>query len=65
MVKNRMLRKTHQCKRQEVPGGWTKTHSTELHLLNSSQNIQLINSRKIRLAGHVEHMGERKGAYRN
>jgi hypothetical protein len=42
-----------------------RLHSEELHNLYSSPIIILvINSRRLRWARHVVHMGERRGAYR-
>jgi hypothetical protein len=40
-------------------------HNDDLHDLYSSRNIvRVIKSRRMRWAGHVARMGERKGAYR-
>ena len=40
-------------------------HNEELNDLYSSHNIvQVIKSRRMRWAGHVERMGERRGIYR-
>jgi hypothetical protein len=37
--------------------GWRKLHNEELHNLYSSPNIiRMIESRRMRWAGHVEHM---------
>jgi hypothetical protein len=42
-----------------------KLHNDDLHDLYSSPNIvRVIKSRRMRWAGHVARMGERKGAYR-
>ena len=42
-----------------------KLHNEELNDLFSSPNIvQVIKSRRMRWAGHVARMGERRGAYR-
>jgi hypothetical protein len=39
-------------------------HNEELHNLYSSPNInRMIKSRRIRLAGHVERIGEKRNAY--
>ena len=51
-------------KRDEVTGEWRKLHNEELNDLHSSANIvQVIKSRRIRWAGHVASMGERRGVY--
>ena len=44
---------------------WRRLHNEELYALYSSpNNIRVIRSRRLRLAGHVARMGERRGAYR-
>jgi len=44
---------------------WRKVHNEELNDLYSSPNIvRVIKSRRMRWAGHVARMGERKGVYR-
>jgi hypothetical protein len=49
---------------REEGGLWRKLHN-ELHSLYSSPNIvRVIKSRRMRWAGHVARMGERKGVYR-
>jgi hypothetical protein len=51
-------------KRDEVIRDWRKLHN-ELHSLYSSPNIiRMMKSRRMRWAGHVAHMGERRNAYR-
>jgi hypothetical protein len=61
---NRVLRKIFGPKREEDES-WRKLHNDELHSLCSSPNIvRVINSGRIRWAGHVARMGERRGAYR-
>jgi hypothetical protein len=48
-----------------VTGGWRKLHNEEIHKLYSSPNIiRMINSRRMRGAGHVARMGEKRNAYR-
>jgi hypothetical protein len=48
-----------------VTGGWRKLHNEELHDLHSSPSIiRIIKSRKVRFAGHVERMGEKRNTYR-
>jgi hypothetical protein len=52
-------------KRDKVMGKWRRLHNKELYALYSSPNIIRVNkSRRLRWAGHVERMGERRGAYR-
>jgi hypothetical protein len=48
-----------------VTGEWRKLHNEELHNLYSSPNlIRTIKSRRMRWAGHVARMGEKRNAYR-
>jgi hypothetical protein len=48
-----------------VTGKWRRLHNMELYVLYSSPNIiWAIKSRRLRWAGHVARMGERRGAYR-
>jgi hypothetical protein len=48
-----------------VRGDWSKLHNEELHNLYSSPNIiRMIKSRRMRWAGHVARMGEKRNAYR-
>jgi hypothetical protein len=52
-------------RRDEVTGEWRRLHNEELIDLYSSPNIVwVIKSRRMRWAGHVARMGERRGAYR-
>jgi len=49
-------------RRDEVRGEWRRLHNEELNDLYSSPNIvRVIKSRRMRWAGHVAHMGEKKG----
>ena len=60
-----MLRRIFGPKRDEVTGKRRKLHNEELNDLYSSPNIVRVNkSRRMRWAGHVAHMRERRGAYR-
>jgi hypothetical protein len=46
-------------------GEWRKLHNEELHDLYSSRSIaRVIKSRRMRWAGHVARMGERRGVYK-
>jgi hypothetical protein len=61
----RVLRRIFGPKRDEVTGGWRKVHNEELHNLYSSPSIiRVIKSRRLRWAGHVARMGEKRNAYR-
>jgi hypothetical protein len=52
-------------KRDEVVGDWSKLHNEELHNLYCSPSIiRIIKSRRMRWAGHVACMGEKRNAYR-
>jgi hypothetical protein len=52
-------------KRDEVAGGSRKLHNETLHNLNSSPSIiRMIKSRKMRWAGNVARLGEKRNAYR-
>jgi hypothetical protein len=64
VFENRVLRRIFGHKRKE-DGSWRKLHNDELHNLNSSPNIvRVIKARRVRWAGHVARMGERRGVYR-
>ena len=48
-----------------MTGEWRKLHNEEPNDLHSSPNIvRVIKSRRMRRAGHVARMGERRGVYR-
>jgi hypothetical protein len=52
-------------KRVAVTGGWRKLHDEELHNLYSSTSIiRIIKSRRMRWAGHVARMGEKRNVHR-
>jgi hypothetical protein len=62
---NKVLRRIFGPKRDEVTGEWRRLHNKELYALFSSPNIiRVMKSRRLRWAGHVARMGERRGAYR-
>jgi hypothetical protein len=62
---NKVLRRILGPKTDEVTGEWRRLHNKELYALYSSPNIiRVIKSRRLRCAGHVARMGERRGAYR-
>jgi hypothetical protein len=65
VFENRVLRRIFGPKRDKVTGEWSKLHNEELHDLYSSPNlVRVINSRCMRLAGHVARMGEGRGVCR-
>jgi hypothetical protein len=65
VFENRVLRRIFGSKRDELTGEWRRLHNEELNDLYSSPTIILVlKSRRMRWAGHVVCMGERRGAYR-
>jgi hypothetical protein len=65
VFENRVLRRIFGPKRDEVTGEWRKLNNEELHELYSSPStIRIIKSRRMRRAGHVARMGEKRNAYR-
>jgi hypothetical protein len=66
VFENRVLRKIFGQKREEVTGEWRKLNNKVLRDLYSLPSIiRIMNSRRrMRLAGHVELMGEKRNAYR-
>ena len=62
---NGELRGIFGPKWDEVTGEWRKLHNEELNYLYWLLNIvHVMKSRRMRLAGHVAHMGEWGGIYR-
>jgi hypothetical protein len=61
VFENRVLRRIFQLKRDEVMGGWRELHNEELTDLYYSPSITLIiKSMRMRWAGHVARMGEKR-----
>jgi hypothetical protein len=60
VFENRVLR-IFGPKRDEMTGGWRKLHNEELHNLYPSPSIK---STRMRLAGQVAQMEEKRNAYR-
>jgi hypothetical protein len=64
VFENRVLRKDFEPKRDEVTE-WRKLHNKELNDLYCSPNVfWAIKSRRMRWAGHVASIGERRGVNR-
>jgi len=65
VFENRVSRRIFGPKRAEVTGEWRQLLNEELNDLYSSPIIlQVIKLRRMRWAGHVVHMSERRGIYR-
>jgi hypothetical protein len=65
VFENRVLRRIFGPKRDGVTGGWRKLYNEELHNLYSLPSIiRIIKSRRMRWAGHVARMGEKRNMYR-
>jgi hypothetical protein len=65
VFENRVLRRVFGPERDEVTGEWRKLHNEELRDLYCSPSIiRIIKSWRMRLAGHVARMGEKRNAYR-
>jgi hypothetical protein len=61
VFENRMLRRTFGPKRDEVTGRRRKLHNEELYDLYCSPSIiRMIKPRRMRWAGHVARMGEKR-----
>jgi hypothetical protein len=60
-----VLRRIFEPKRDEVTGGWGKLLNEEVHNLYSSPSIiRMIKSRRMRWAGHVARIVEKRNACR-
>jgi len=64
VFENMVLGRIYGPRRDEVTGECRRLHNEELNDLYSSPNIvRVIKLRRMRLAGHVAHMGEERGVY--
>jgi hypothetical protein len=62
VFENRVLRRIFGPKRDEATGEWRILHNEELNDPYLSPNIiRVIKSRRMRWAGHVACMGEKRG----
>ena len=64
LFENRMLRRIFGPKRDEVTREWRKLHNEELNDQYCSPNIVWVINLRMRWAGHVARMGERRDVYR-
>ena len=65
VFENRVLKRIFGPNRHEITGEWGKLHNEELNDLHCSPNIfRVIKSIRMRWAGYVARMGERRGVYR-
>jgi hypothetical protein len=65
VFENGVLRRIFRPQGEEMIGGWGKLHNEELHNLYCSRSIiRMMKSRRMRWAGHVSRMGEKRNAYR-
>jgi hypothetical protein len=65
MFEKMVLRRIFGTKKNEVTIGWRKLHNAELHNLYSSSSIIItIKSRRMRSAGYVARIEEKRNAYR-
>jgi hypothetical protein len=64
VFEKRVLRRIFGPKKDGETGGWRKLHNEELHNLYPSPSIiRIIKSRRMRWAGHVARMGEKRSMY--
>jgi hypothetical protein len=65
VFENSVLREIFGPKRDQVTREWIKLHNEELYELYSAPNlVWVIKSRRMRWAGHVAHMGQKRGEYK-
>jgi hypothetical protein len=65
VFENRVLRRIFGPKADEVTKSWRKLHIEEFHNFYSSPSIiRMMKSRRMRWAGHVGRMRDKRDAYR-
>jgi hypothetical protein len=64
VFENRVLRRMFAFRRDELKSEWGKQHNEEPKVLYSLNIFRVIKIRRMRWAGHVARMGERRGIYR-
>jgi hypothetical protein len=63
VFENSVLRRIFRPKRDELTGEWRKLHEELSDLYSLPNIVRVIKSKKMRLAGYVARMGDRRGAY--
>ena len=64
MFENMVLWRIFRLKRDELTVEWIKLHNEELNDLYCSLNIiRVVKSKRMRWAGNLARMGERRGIY--
>jgi hypothetical protein len=61
VFENWVLRRIFGPKRDEITGEWRKLHDEPYDLYSSPSVVRVIKSRRMRWAGHVARMGNRRG----
>ena len=64
MFENGVLRRIFGAKRDEVTGEWRKQYEEINDLYSPPNVVRVITSRRMRWAGHVARMGERRSEYK-
>ena len=64
MFEKRVLRRIFGHKRDGVAKAWKILQNKEFYLYSSTDIIGFIKSRRMRQAGHVARVGNRRGTYR-
>jgi hypothetical protein len=65
VFETKVLRRIFGPKRDEVTGEWRNLHNEELHDMYSSPSIiRIIKARRMRWAGHLARIGEKRNACR-
>jgi len=63
-MNSRVVRRIFGPKRDEMTGEWRKLHNEDPNLYSSPYIVRVIISRRMRWAGQLACMRERKGVYR-
>jgi hypothetical protein len=65
VFENRVPRRMFEPKGDELPGDWRRLHNDEFNNLYSSPNIiRMMTSRRMRWAGYVARIRDKRNAYR-